>query len=93
MCPPPVPTTLQVIGTVTLDTINYQDFVQTFKSANQQNQWKVKKNSELVKLVKITFLEKLTFLEKIKTLDFFKMNPIFDSKSSVSEKSTIFHLL
>ena len=38
MCPPPVPTTLQVIGTVTLDTINYQDFVQTFKSANQQNQ-------------------------------------------------------
>ena len=38
MCPPPVPTTIQVIGTVTLDTINYQDFVQTFKSANQQNQ-------------------------------------------------------
>ena len=38
MCPPPMPTTIQVIGTVTLDTINYQDFVQTFKSANQQNQ-------------------------------------------------------
>ena len=38
MCPPPVPTTIQVIGTVTLDTINYQDFVQTFKSANQQKQ-------------------------------------------------------
>ena len=43
MCSPPVPTTIQVIGTVTLDTINYQDFIQTFKSANQQNQWKVKK--------------------------------------------------
>ena len=38
-----MPTTIQVIGTVTLDTINYQDFVQTFKSANQQNQWKVKR--------------------------------------------------
>ena len=38
MCPPPVPTTIQVIGTVKLNTISYQDFVQTFKSANQQNQ-------------------------------------------------------
>ena len=38
MTPPPMPTTIQVIGTLTLDTINYQDFVQTFKSANQQNQ-------------------------------------------------------
>ena len=37
MFPPPMPTTIQVIGPVTLDTINYQDFVQTFKSANQQN--------------------------------------------------------
>ena len=38
MTPPPMPTTIQVIGTTTLDTINFQDFVQTFKSANQQNQ-------------------------------------------------------
>ena len=27
MCPPPMSTTIQVIGTVTLNTINYQDFV------------------------------------------------------------------
>ena len=38
MCPPPVPTTIQVIGTVTIDTVNYQDFVQSFNSAGQQHQ-------------------------------------------------------
>ena len=32
------PTTIQVIGTVTLDTINYQYFVQSFNSARQQHQ-------------------------------------------------------
>ena len=38
MTPPPVPTTIQVIGTVTLDTVNYQDFMQSFNSARQQHQ-------------------------------------------------------
>ena len=35
MCPPPMPTTIQVIGTVTLDPIDYDEFVQTFNAPRQ----------------------------------------------------------
>ena len=35
MTPPPMPTTIQVIGTVTLDPINYDEFVQTFNAPRQ----------------------------------------------------------
>ena len=89
MCPPPVPTTIQVIGTVTLDTISYQDFVQTFKSANQQNQWKVRKQWTSEISENNIFGE--TDILEVKSAIW--RNLIFDSKSSVSEKSTIFHLL
>ena len=93
MCPPPVPTTIQVIGTVKLNTISYQDFVQTFKSANQQNQWKVKKQWTS-KISENNIFGETDILEvKWRLRISSKWNPIFDSKSSVSEKSTIFHLL
>ena len=35
MTPPPMPTTIQVIGTVTLDPIDYNEFVQTFNAPRQ----------------------------------------------------------
>ena len=35
MTPPPMPTTIQVIGTVTLDPIDYDEFVQTFNAPRQ----------------------------------------------------------
>ena len=35
MTPSPMPTTIQVIGTVTLDPIDYDEFVQTFNAPRQ----------------------------------------------------------
>ena len=35
MTPPPMPTTIQVIGTVVLDPIDYDEFVQTFNAPRQ----------------------------------------------------------
>ena len=35
MTPPPMPTTIQVIGTVVLDPIDYAEFVQTFNIPRQ----------------------------------------------------------
>ena len=35
MTPPPMPPTIQVIGTVTLDPIYYDEFVQTFNAPRQ----------------------------------------------------------
>ena len=35
MTPPPISTTIQVIGTVTLDPIDYDEFVQTFNVPRQ----------------------------------------------------------
>ena len=35
MTPPPMPTTIQVIGTVVVDPINYDEFVQTFNAPRQ----------------------------------------------------------
>ena len=35
MTPPPIPKTIQVIGTVTLDSIDYDEFVQTFNAPRQ----------------------------------------------------------
>ena len=35
MTPPPMPTTVQVIGTVVLDPIDYAEFVQTFNAPRQ----------------------------------------------------------
>ena len=35
MTPPPMPTTIQVIGTVTLDPTDYDEFVQTFNAPRQ----------------------------------------------------------
>ena len=43
MTPPPMPTTIQVIGTVTLDPIDYDEFVQTFNAPRQNSeQWTVR---------------------------------------------------
>ena len=43
MTPPPMPTTIQVIGTVTLDPIDYDEFVQTFNAPRQNiEQWTVR---------------------------------------------------
>ena len=43
MTPLPMPTTLQVIGTVTLDPIDYDEFVQTFNAPRWNiEQWTVR---------------------------------------------------
>ena len=43
MTPPPMPTTIQVIGTVTLDPTDYYEFVQTFNAPRQNiEQWTVR---------------------------------------------------
>ena len=51
--PPVQDTAIQVIGTVTLDPINYQEFVSTFNASRQCEQWTVKK----VKIAKISEID------------------------------------
>ena len=83
MTPPLMPTTIQVIGTVTLDPIDYDEFVQTFNAPRQIiEQWIVRQwiSTNCEKLWKLTFWKNWHFHLEVPFWRFWR-KPSFDSKT------------
>ena len=80
-----MPTTIQVIGTVVLDPIDYDEFVQTFNAPRQNiEQWTVKWwISTNCEKLKINILEEFTFFISKCHFEDFEENLIFDSKTLI----------
>ena len=83
-----------MIGTVVLDPIDYDEFVQTFNAPRQNiEQWTVEimNFNKLWKTVKINILEELTFFTLKCHFEDFEENLIFDSKTFIC-KNCDFHV-